>query len=165
MSTTDTLAKLHAFLERCFQEDTNMALQAGHGFGHQPLGAERNAGWTDIDLSANVRASYDARFIRNVSPDRLLAECAAKRDVLRAVSGTPSEEVTLRALASVYADRTGYGDWDTPPFERVERGGTLTTYCTVCGESLEVINRDRAHRTSVPWEAQHRHGVIERATQ
>lgn len=155
MSRTDTITKLRAFLGRCLREDTTMALEAGHGFIDFLAG--RNAGWTDIDLSENVRPAYDARLVRSFSPDRVLAECAAKRDILRADSGTPHEEATLRALASMYTDRPGYGEWDTPPFKRSRRGGTATTLCTVCCNGFEIAYKDRGLGTSALWEAKHRH--------
>lgn len=96
-------------------------------------------------MSTDYHAAVAVTAATKDEADRVLAECAAKRDILRAVSGTPHEEATLRALASVYTDRPGYGEWDTPPFKRSRRGGTATTLCTVCCNGFEIAYKDRPH--------------------
>lgn len=75
----DDGARLTRFLLARIAEDEEVAEMAGHGFGHQSLGAKRNAGWTDIDETENRRPSYDAGFITRQNPDRVLRECEAKR--------------------------------------------------------------------------------------
>lgn len=148
--------QLRAFLTRCIEYDEVTARAAGHGFGHQPLGTPRNAGWTELDLRDNVRPSYDVNLVRAFSPERVVRACAVKRTVMSAVAGTDDEEVTLRALAEEYRDRPGFGEWDTT-LTREERVGSLTVRCTVCGDSLEIADKNAAHLVPAPWESGHRH--------
>jgi hypothetical protein len=107
------------FLLARIAEDEQRAASAGHGCGY--LLHEHNAGWVEVDLPAehNVRPSYELRFIREHSPDRVLAECEAKR---RIVADRPlpighfwdgqraQHDNALRFLASVYADHPDYRD-------------------------------------------------------
>jgi len=95
------------FLLARIGEDDNMARQAGHGCGYVH---EHNAGWVEIELpdEHNCRPSYEARFIRNMSPQRVLAECDAKRQLIERV-GNPNW-AGFSILALPYADHPDYRD-------------------------------------------------------
>jgi len=71
---SDLLARIDR-LEQC-------ATAAGHGFGHLPLTNELNGGWTQLDLTDNVRPTYDQTFARTFDPDHVLRLCRAHRDII-----------------------------------------------------------------------------------
>ena len=104
--------------------DEQCATAAGHGFGHLPLLTELNGTWTELDLTQNVRPTYDQRFAKVFAPARVLAECAAKRQLVEiAVAQLEAADLypggqwagsnaraagILQVLALPYADRSGY---------------------------------------------------------
>jgi hypothetical protein len=47
--------------------------------GHLPLNHPLNAGWAQLDLTDNVRPTYDQNFARACSPDRVKAMCWSYR--------------------------------------------------------------------------------------
>lgn len=59
-------------------------------------------------------AALDAEHIATWDPDRVLAECAAKRQIIEATWGGPDHEQmwehAVRALAQPYAGRPGWRD-------------------------------------------------------
>lgn len=69
-------------LEQC-------ATAAGHGFGHLGLGSllNLNAGWTQLDLTDNVRPTYDQRFVREFGPEAVLRLCRAHRQIVELHTG------------------------------------------------------------------------------
>lgn len=117
MSTSTTVDDLISFVETQLETEWNCAKSAGHGFGHRSLFEERNAGWTDLDLSDNCRPSYDVRFLKVFSPERVLAEVAATRALIAALRQARAEGYdnaahylieALQHRAVVWADRRGY---------------------------------------------------------
>lgn len=79
MTTSDELvSRLLSAIERLEQ----CATAAGHGFGHLPLSHELNAGWTQLDLTDNVRPTYDQNFARAFAPDSVLRLCRAHRKLV-----------------------------------------------------------------------------------
>jgi len=82
------------FLLARITEDELCARAAGHGCGYLH---EHNADWVEVELPAehNVRPSYEMRQIKRWSPDRVLAECDAKRRMVdhaeSVVRGPPGE--------------------------------------------------------------------------
>lgn len=154
---TETVeAQLRSFITRCIESDQLAAEGAGHGFGQQPLGTPRNAGWTDLDERENSRPSRDEHLVRLYSPDRVLAECASKRDIIRAVAGTEDEQIVLRAMAEAYRDRPGFGTWDRH-ITRESRPGSLVVACTVCGDQVSIPTKSEARVTPAAWETDHQH--------
>lgn len=116
------------FLLARIDDDENMARCAGHGCGYLH---EHNAGWVEIDLPAehNARPSYEMWFIKTMNPDRVLAECESKRQIIEehgdgrsptAIYSEPycrtcSDDTvvtlpcrTLKALAQPYADHADF---------------------------------------------------------
>lgn len=128
----DTTSGIIEFLTARLDEDDAMARCAGHGCGRLH---EHNAGWVEVDLpdEHNARPSYEMRFIRTHSPERVLREVEAKRRVVgyalgfraaaNSVAGgdlradirkdaadmmAATAEDALKPLAAVYADHPDY---------------------------------------------------------
>lgn len=61
-----------------------IATAAGHGFGHLGLRSQLNlnAGWTRLDLTDNVRPTYDQHFLRTFDPESIKALCRAHRQII-----------------------------------------------------------------------------------
>lgn len=105
------------FLLARIAEDENWARMAGHGCGYLH---DHNGGWVEVEFPGehNARPSYELGFIRRNSPNRLLAECEAKRRIIELVKeaddGTAAPgtlilgDWALEALASAYADHPDY---------------------------------------------------------
>jgi hypothetical protein len=70
------------FVRARLDDEEQCAIAAGHGYGHLPLNAELNAGWTCLDNRENVRLSYDVNFLKRFSPKRIQDEIAVKRKIL-----------------------------------------------------------------------------------
>jgi hypothetical protein len=100
--------ELRRFIGWRLQEDWNTARQAGHGYGHLPRGSE--PAWTRLDLTDNVRPSYDTRFISRFNPDAV-AEDVVRKAELAAVADIP----TLLLLASEWEDHRNFRpEWSRP---------------------------------------------------
>lgn len=106
------------FLTARINEDEQMATAAGHGCGYLH---EHNGGWVEVALpeSHNARPTYEMRFIRTISPERVLADCASKRRIVTSArdyspelehgdNGSWAFEEVLRLLALPYATHKDY---------------------------------------------------------
>lgn len=71
---------LTEFLLARIADDENTAACAGHGNGL--VFHDWNAEWVQVELPDNARPIYDVRHIRTFSPERVLAECEAKRRIV-----------------------------------------------------------------------------------
>lgn len=99
---------LTEFLLARIEEDEHRARDAGHGNLRFP-----DTGWVQIDLPDNARPSHDARHIRAWSPDRVLAECEAKRLLVAEVLPMRPDYDPLyvqKVLALPYAEHPDYDE-------------------------------------------------------
>jgi len=122
------------FLLARLAEDEQMARAAGHGYGHLPVGRPLNAGWTQLDLTDNVRPAYDQRFLRQHGPARVLREVEVKRAIVESyqrkvesmrrypnagnASGVMALDGVVRLLALPYADHGLYQEEWRPEVRR-----------------------------------------------
>jgi hypothetical protein len=102
------MTELAAWLLEQIAEDENQARAATPGpwkFVHGYLGipGRRPAITQQVDLNPAT-----IRYLTALAPERVLAECDAKREILDVTRGTYSEDLVQRLMALAYADRPGY---------------------------------------------------------
>ena len=116
--TTETLT-LSAFLYARIDEDEDRAEDGGHPVGwvtfRQPdgsMGYTAVGSWTEEGWLVDGRLVQDDHAEAFYDPERVLAECAAKRSIVERaeLAGTKFAMFTLFDLAAVYADHPDYQD-------------------------------------------------------
>lgn len=70
---------------------------------HEVIRVEQHQVSDDADWLGGV-----IQHVETWNPDRVLAECEAKREILDVTRGTYSSDLVRRLLALPYADRPGY---------------------------------------------------------
>lgn len=109
---------LRTFIAGRLRQESNRAAEAGHGFGHLPVGTveleSNQPGWTRLDLSENCRPVPDVNFARTFSPDRILADIERQVAMLD-VAGTD----VLLLMASAWAHDPAFD----PSWGRTPRNG------------------------------------------
>lgn len=127
-------------LEQC-------ATAAGHGFGH--LGLSRllnlNAGWTQLDLTDNVRPTYDQRFVREFGPDAVLRLCRAHRQIVdmhvrtKRLLDQANGRVLQQVMDGTVATRQEQRDFDSLHVEKA----VLQEVIEALAVGLGVVEEDR----------------------
>jgi hypothetical protein len=106
-----------AFLTHCLGEDEAYARELGAHGDHDAILLQLMGGpASEVGVSFALSLST-GRFLKNLGPARVLADIAAKREILEWHTGwhqcadsveEQRECVTVRLLAALYADRPGY---------------------------------------------------------
>lgn len=111
------------FIGRSMQDELNMAQQAGHGHSELYFRGEEPAtwtGWCHLDLSDNVRASYDMRFAKHWSPKQVINRLYAEAKIVAAITDVEALLVFAQQYAdSPWAERLGWKpEWkrETPNY-------------------------------------------------